>query len=1349
MKKTFKTFLTAALLLAGVAASAAITSGYYRIKSNYYDGRYIGENTSSHTLHTSTDISSSDYTYVWYISVNNSTVTIKNAVSDRYVQRLDTKSTQYSTATSSANFTMSQSGNVYTFADLNNCGLHCAATQSYNVVRWDTSADASKWLVESVTVNNSELAAQKAKLTEATTSQLTTFFTSTACTALKSTYTSYSDANLRSAMSELPTTVQDLAVKIKNNSWTTYSGWDKTEKTFRIADYKAYSSGDIWTDIMDFGYHVGRIENPTGIYVEAGDYLQVYVGDIPSGETVKLAVAGYGAGGYGGTAIQYYTLSEGMNSLYMYTEGNCFVYYEVDNTTNGGEPYKALSNYADVTVHIEGGTVQGYFDLTKASPDTDADWTQFKTHLMSKSMFCLKTKSLVFNLQTDLLKHAVDEATGGSTGKVVDMLNYWQSIQDMEDDIFGRESIATFDYCNNIHSVTTIGNSGDGTLYAYTNGIYFSPEQHDRLFNYDLFRLGNDNLWASAHELGHHRQDPIKMAGHTETSNNIYSNVAVYQQGRYTSRAAGVNAILQDFLDGVSYPERIARANTSGTSGTYNQHMLLLNWQLYMYFHINGVKTDFFPSLFNALRSDKMEKVAGEGKLTAADTDYLKYYVKCCEVSGYDLTDFFAAYGFFMLPPEQSTSIKDGSVTTNRYVTFTDYSIYNLYVTQSMIDAAKAEVAAMNLPPCNIIFIEDRVTAPDATYNGASAGEKKQINPDGLPSAFGQVGEMGQYSDFGITPSDYTFNVDTNGHVTTSGTGAVGFIVYDANGDIAGFYNTTSFTLPSDLSGDYTIKAAAGDGTETTVTRDKNVTVTITDFPRTDMWYAFRSTLRGNRYVSSTGAGQGVVGQAATTPTEAMQWKFVHRSGEFETYDIINRSDGSYLSPMVDFNTQIVTSSTQPAAGWQIKPAATDNMYVIYCTSSSDIGTELNQTNNTEIYNWGAWYGGVNTNDTGCQYTFEEVEIIPRLSNAALDELIGYNISVSSTAADDLTTGQWYVMFDRGTSPGAHGYLYEKVDEHTLYNTATAPSGTAISNAKHLVRLIDAGDNKYYIQTGYGNYFGEIANSTAVPLIATQSQRITVAKINNTNGHFYLQGESGGVILDANDVRYGDATVVGWSTDVPASTGGNNDWAFYPVDFTYPVNLNIVGDASYSTLYLDFDVTTDEDTKAYYITTASTNSATLTEVDNNGHDIPANTAVVLINSAAASSATFAVTSGLPSVIETGSNLLKGTLASMTLDLGSTTPNYSLGVLDDQIGFYKFNDGSTTTITLGAHKAYLEVPGASSSSGFTLSLDDVTGINEIVNSKSSNSKCYDLWGRKVAAPQKGEIYIVNGKKVIMK
>jgi len=43
----------------------------------------------------------------------------------------------------------------------------------------------------------------------------------------------------------------------------------------------------------------------------------------------------------------------------------------------------------------------------------------------------------------------------------------------------------------------------------------------------------------------------------------------------------------------------------------------------------------------------------------------------------------------------------------------------------------------------------------------------------------------------------------------------------------------------------------------------------------------------------------------------------------------------------------------------------------------------------------------------------------------------------------------------------------------------------------------------------------------------------------------------------------------------------------------------------------------------------------------------------------------------------------------------------------------------------------------------------TGIEQIVNRKSVNSKYHDLLGRPVTEPQRKGIYIQNGKKVVIK
>ena len=202
----------------------------------------------------------------------------------------------------------------------------------------------------------------------------------------------------------------------------------------------------------------------------------------------------------------------------------------------------------------------------------------------------------------------------------------------------------------------------------------------------------------------------------------------------------------------------------------------------------------------------------------------------------------------------------------------------------------------------------------------------------------------------------------------------------------------------------------------------------------------------------------------------------------------------------------------------------------------------------------------------------------------------------------------------------------------------------------------------------------------------------------------------------------------------------------FTITLAKPFELKAVGDASYATLYLPFDVTTSGATKAYYIETVNNEYAHLTATSNEGTDIPANTAVVLVNEEAEAGTILNMTSGLTSVISESANLLKGTLVPITLDLSDETPNYSLGKKDGNIGFYKFENGGTTSISLGANKAYLEVPNGGNVKGFTFDFDDATGIENLNANVNLNETIYNLAGQRLSKPVKG-INIINGKKVL--
>lgn len=1125
-----RTFFTALLIATGMSAFAGITSGNYLIKS--YNGKYMTENTSSHAL-LCTDRAESNYAQVWTLTANSNYVTFKNALTGNVIVFSWDANAYVTDAPGSSNakyFYPVESDGVYTFAESSggNWGLHC--DNSNNVVGWYVSETKSKWTIEAAEVNIADLQAQQLAMGEATTTQLTKFFTDATCTTLKSTYTSYSDTNLRSAMSALPTTVQNLAVKVKNNSWTTYSGWDKTEKTFRVASYKPYSSHTRWATILGLGYTFGRLTNPTGVAVAAGDVIQVYAGAVPSGQSVLLEVVSENQ-----STGSTYTLHEGMNTILVANGGSCFVQYEVDNTTNGSAPYTALSSYADVTVHIEGGTVNGYFDLTKG--DDNDDWAQLQTHLLKGGTTVdIKTTRQLFHMNTALV-------TAACPTKMVELLGEWTKILDMEYSLMGLE--AYDGYWNNLLSATDITGS---YMYASNYGTYYNVSTIPTVMNYDELAAGG-SLWGPAHENGHVFQKYINMVGQTEVSNNVFSNVAVYNNGHLTSRATNISTTFENMANGVYWNDRDIWERTH------------LYFQLYQFFHILGKAPDFYPQLFKALRSDPMVHT-GNTFISATD-DYLKFYKKCCQVSGYDLTEFFQAYGFFVIPTLTSYTLN--SVTKDAYKVV-DYGDYYLTVTQDEIDAMKAEIAAMNLPKANIIFIEDRISAPDATYEGAAAGTKKTAYSSEYP--IGQSGETGQYDTFGATCSTYKYNVNGTS-VKMVGTGAVGFKVYDSTGTLRGLYNTTTFTLPDGIGADYVIKAAAGSGSDATATFDATILLSDVEYVHY-VWTggaASETVTKGTQVTSESAivsgkpylvyySGNGQSGFLKDTGSayrgfeddnSTMNAVYVFTSNGDGTWHVQNYATGNYwgVPPTVNNTTAYIGSDTPGA--WTLNFLSNGNM-APSCEDSNGTTHSWNRSSGI-IHPWNVGTEAANQMQV---YTFS---VDPAVT--PLEELGNQTIYVSTEAAATVQTGQWYVMFDRGAY---HGYLYENTSTGTLYNTATAPAGTAAANAKYLVRIVGT-DGNYYIQTGFGNYFGKFENSTNVPTTGSPDAVLTIKKIAGTAGHYYLTSASG-VVLDANNISYGDATVVGYGTAVPKTVGGNNDWAFYPVSLSAPVTLDETADVA-------------------------------------------------------------------------------------------------------------------------------------------------------------------------------------------
>ena len=242
------------------------------------------------------------------------------------------------------------------------------------------------------------------------------------------------------------------------------------------------------------------------------------------------------------------------------------------------------------------------------------------------------------------------------------------------------------------------------------------------------------------------------------------------------------------------------------------------------------------------------------------------------------------------------------------------------------------------------------------------------------------------------------------------------------------------------------------------------------------------------------------------------------------TWKIVNAYTGKYW-PKPTGNANLVGTDAANAGDWELN--FSNGIAAPTCN-----GFRLNR-NTPYLAGWNSGSGSVT------QVKFFEVTASTLATTSSYSAFSGKDISVSDTEASSISEGQWYVMKNRGRN----GYAYE--DNGSMKNQGAAPTGSATNNAKFLVRFINAGDGKYYLQNGLSNYWGAIPQNTAVPATAVGTEKYTIAKINSTDGHFYLTSETNGIVLNSKENGY---PVVGWGTDIPTSTGNNDDWAFYPIE---------------------------------------------------------------------------------------------------------------------------------------------------------------------------------------------------------
>lgn len=893
-------------------ASELTDSAYYEIVYGPDATRLISARTTGTNIYYTAPKTSGylPYTQYWRLvkEKNSDAWKLQNVYTSEYLAKRPGGSGAYVTSATGDAFYITTNPNL-PYDAVWNIKESAASSKALNgqggtdaIVGWSISSgdglQGCEWGFRKVTLKADSIASAKAEFASVNdvlgkadqyAAALKTFFADSLCTTLKADYTGMTDEQLTAAIGDrLPAALRNVALKVKNDSWAKY------EKRFRVAPYKVFSNYDKWAGAVGNGYVFSRIESPTGISVDEGDMLFVVVGDdVPENSTLYSEIVGENASTGSQTALK-----KGLNIFRAPQTGNIFISYHGD--TYGTK--KLLRDFPDLNIHFAaGGKVNGYFDLTKG--DNDATWKQMQQDSLFKAKtISMRSRRLVWSMDREAVIKNCPE-------KMVELMEFWDSIAYREDRIIGLsdkyiDSLSL--RFNNIYGCYSVNIN---YMYATNYGTYYHTGTLSTILNFDTMHGSNGAIWGPAHEMGHLRQNLINIVGDTEVSNNLLSNICVWERGRSTTRGNWLKDVFKWQSEGKNYLDYSER--------------LRMYWQLYLYYHVVKGDTTFLPRLFTALRKDPMKRTS----TVSGNDNYLKFARKCCEVSGDDLTEFFRAWGFFV-------------PVSGRHVD--DYAQFNLTTTQADIDSTLAYMKQFRKGAENIIFIEDRIKPTPASYVGAPAGTMRQDYSNEWQMSNPNHGNVGSFTDFAdgsLHANGYTFSLTTGGDsikVNGDATGAVGYKVYDKDGNVVLYSNLNTFALTDALksSGNYVVKAAQSDGTEVEMPDASKTTYKLTVYYGTATPTTIYSSGRAPE-ASRTNALY-VVDATSTTgtvPTALRDAPGVLTAGDngaltTEELDLADLTD--FYAPN-EFSAKRVTYSREGTEGW-------NSLCLPFAISASDLG---------------------------------------------------------------------------------------------------------------------------------------------------------------------------------------------------------------------------------------------------------------------------------------------------------------------------------------------------------------------------------------------------------------------------
>ena len=287
---------------------------------------------------------------------------------------------------------------------------------------------------------------------------------------------------------------------------------------------------------------------------------------------------------------------------------------------------------------------------------------------------------------------------------------------------------------------------------------------------------------------------------------------------------------------------------------------------------------------------------------------------------------------------------------------------------------------------------------------------------------------------------------------------------------------------------------------------------------------------------------------------------------------------------------------------------------------------------------------------------------------------------------------------------------------------------------------VELNDNVQVLTLENGTVDGTLAFNTGSGYLyaaSSGSNYLKTQTTNNANGSWSVEIANGVATIKAqgsntrNWMRYNSTSKL-----FSCYGSGQQDISIYKVNLATVEDFYLnVTEAGWATMYLGYDVVIPEGVTCYVISEVGAESVQLEKVTG---ILPANTGAIV--EAAEGEYPFVITEGDKEI----ESIMLGTLKNEYI----TKEAYVLGIVEGEVGLYKAEMAGGVWLN-NANKAYLPASVASGAASYSFRFEGATTAIENVVVENASNVIFDLTGRKVEAISAPGIYVVNGKKVLVK